>query len=185
ENAPLTIAAAKAITREILKGSPDQDLALCRQLIAAASKAPTTPKAAPPSCRSASRCSPGASAARTPHRPKGAGMQSWWMQLTDSESRLELRDVPLPEPGIGQLLVRLRAAALNRGEFVAGHGLHGKPGSWKAIGGEGAGEVVAIGPQADSFEVGDAVMGRCAGAFSEYALMDAAEAMAKPASLSW
>lgn len=33
ENAPLTIAAAKAITREILKGSPDQDLALCRQLI--------------------------------------------------------------------------------------------------------------------------------------------------------
>src|SRR5690606_5845025 len=29
------------------------------------------------------------------------------------------------------------------------------------------------------------VMGRCAGAFSEYALMDAAEAMAKPASLSW
>jgi NADPH2:quinone reductase len=112
-------------------------------------------------------------------------MQSWWMQLTDSESRLELRDVPLPEPGIGQLLVRLRAAALNRGEFVAGHGLHGKPGSWKAIGGEGAGEVVAIGPQADSFEVGDAVMGRCAGAFSEYALMDAAEAMAKPASLSW
>jgi len=33
ENAPLTVAAGKAITREILKGSPDQDLALCASLI--------------------------------------------------------------------------------------------------------------------------------------------------------
>jgi len=34
-------------------------------------------------------------------------------------------------------------------------------------------------------EAGDRVMGRCAGAFSEYALMDAREAMAMPAKLSW
>jgi enoyl-CoA hydratase len=33
ENAPLTVAAGKAITREILKGSPSQDLALCTSLI--------------------------------------------------------------------------------------------------------------------------------------------------------
>jgi len=33
ENAPLTIQAAKAISREILKGSPEQDLALCASLI--------------------------------------------------------------------------------------------------------------------------------------------------------
>jgi NADPH:quinone reductase-like Zn-dependent oxidoreductase len=39
----------------------------------------------------------------------------------------------------------MRAAALNRGEFLLGHGLHGAPGTWKAIGGEGAGEVVALG----------------------------------------
>jgi hypothetical protein len=39
----------------------------------------------------------------------------------------------------------MHAAALNRGEFVLGHGLHGKAGTWKAIGGEGAGEVVAVG----------------------------------------
>ena len=32
-NAPLTIQAAKAITREILKPSPDLDLDLCTQLI--------------------------------------------------------------------------------------------------------------------------------------------------------
>ena len=35
ENAPLTVAAAKAITREILKPSPDLDMALCESLIRA------------------------------------------------------------------------------------------------------------------------------------------------------
>jgi enoyl-CoA hydratase/carnithine racemase len=33
QNAPITIAAAKAITREILKPSPELDMALCQQLI--------------------------------------------------------------------------------------------------------------------------------------------------------
>ena len=71
-------------------------------------------------------------------------MQSWWMQTTGTTTALELRDVPVPEPGPTQLLVRMHAAALNRGEFVPGHGLHGKAGTWKAIGGEGAGEPPAL-----------------------------------------
>ena len=91
-------------------------------------------------------------------------MQSWWMQMTDTDTVLELRDTPQPEPGPQQLLVRMRAASLNRGEFLLGHGLHGQPGSWKAIGGECAGEVVAAGAQAAGFAPGDRVMGRCAGA---------------------
>ena len=112
-------------------------------------------------------------------------MKSYLMQMTDSATVLEMRDVAQPVPGPQQLLVRMRAAALNRGEFVLGHGLHGAPGSWKAIGGEGAGEVVAVGAGSDRFAVGDRVMGRCAGAFSEFALMDVAEAMAAPQALSW
>ena len=112
-------------------------------------------------------------------------MQSWWMQMTDSATTLERRDAPVPVAGPTQLLVRMRAAALNRGEFLLGHGLHGQPGSWKAIGGEGAGEVVAVGAGARGFRPGDRVMGRCAGAFSELALMEAAEAMAVPLGLSW
>ena len=79
----------------------------------------------------------------------------------------------------------MRAVSLNRGEFLLGHGLHGKPGSWKAIGGEGAGEVVAVGAEVVDFRPGDRVMGRCAAAFSTYALMEAAEAMAVPAGLWW
>lgn len=111
-------------------------------------------------------------------------MQSWWMQMNDTGSVLDLRESPVPVPGPNQLLVRLRAAALNRGEFLHG-GLHGQPGSWKAIGGEGAGEVVSAGAQATGFQPGARVMGRCAGAFSEYALMESAEAMAVPENLSW
>src|SRR6185436_1917132 len=94
-------------------------------------------------------------------------------------------EAPVPEPGPAQMLVRMRAAALNRGEFVAGHGLAGKAGSWKAIGGEGAGEVVSLGTGVAGFKPGDRVMGRCPAAFSEYAVMEAAEAMAAPPSLSW
>ena len=112
-------------------------------------------------------------------------MQSWWMQMTDSATTLEQRDAPAPAAGPKQLLLRMRAAALNRGEFLLGHGLHGQPGSWKAIGGEGAGEVVAVGAEVTGFRPGDRVMGRCAGAFSELALMEAAEAMAVPDGLSW
>ena len=79
----------------------------------------------------------------------------------------------------------MHAAALNRGEFVLGHGLHGKAGTWKAIGGEGAGEVVAVGAEVTGFKPGDRVMGRCAGAFSEYALMEAGRGDGRAAGLSW
>ena len=112
-------------------------------------------------------------------------MQSYWMMMTDEATALELRDVPVPAAGPRQLLVRMRAAALNRGEFLLGHGLHGEPGRWKAIGMEGAGEVVAVGPGVTDFRLGDRVMGRCPGAFAELAVMEAAEAMNVPPALSW
>ena len=112
-------------------------------------------------------------------------MRSWWMQVTSTDTALDLRDTPIPQPGPGQLLVRMHAAALNRGEFIAGHGLHGAAGAWKAIGGEGAGEVFAVGDDVTGFKPGDHVMGRATGAFAEYALMEQAEAIAMPETLSW
>jgi NADPH:quinone reductase-like Zn-dependent oxidoreductase len=111
-------------------------------------------------------------------------MKSWWMMMTHADTVLEQRDVALPEPGPQQLLVRMHAASLNRGEFVSGHGLT-KAGAWKAVGGEGAGEVVAMGGEAAGFNVGDRVMARCQGAFAEYALMDVAEAMRVPDGVPW
>lgn len=112
-------------------------------------------------------------------------MQSYWMQMSGEATLLEMREAEVPKPAVNQLLVRMRSAALNRGEFVSGHGLHGPAGSWKAIGGEGAGEVVAVGAEVTRFRPGDRVMGRCAGAFADYALMEEIEAMAMPSNLSW
>jgi NADPH:quinone reductase len=106
------------------------------------------------------------------------------MQMDGDHATLELRDVPQPVAGKNQIVVRLHAASLNRGEFIAGHGLHGKSGAAKAIGMEGAGEVVALGEGVSNVKLGDRVTGRCPGAFSEYVVMDAREAMHVPANLS-
>ena len=112
-------------------------------------------------------------------------IKAWWMHMDASTTQLQQREVPLPSPGPGQVLVRMHAASLNRGEFLLKHGLHGAAGSWKAIGSEGAGEVVAVAPDVQSLQVGQRVMGRCSGAFAQYALMQASEAMPLPERLSW
>lgn len=91
-------------------------------------------------------------------------------------------DTPIPEPGAGQVLLRMHAAALNRGEFIPG-GLV-KAGAVKPAGMEGSGEVVALGEGVTGLQVGQRVMGRCNGAFAEYALMDAREALPVPDGLS-
>jgi NADPH:quinone reductase-like Zn-dependent oxidoreductase len=111
-------------------------------------------------------------------------MKSYSMQATADQATISLREVDVPEPGPRQLLVRMRAAGLNRGEFIVGHGLT-KAGTVKAIGMEGAGEVAGLGAGVTRFGAGQRVMGRCAGAFSEYALMDEREAIAVPEGVSW
>jgi NADPH:quinone reductase-like Zn-dependent oxidoreductase len=102
-------------------------------------------------------------------------VKAYFLESKEKETRLELRDVPQPQPKDGQVLVMVRAAGLNRGEFIAGHGLTA-PGAAKAAGQEAAGEVVGS---------GERVMGRAAGAFAEYALMDRREAIPVPAGLSF
>jgi NADPH:quinone reductase len=110
-------------------------------------------------------------------------MKSYFLVSDDHGARLELREVAPPAAGPGQVLVKLHAASLNRGEFIHGHGLHAT-GTAKAAGMEGAGEVIALGAGVTTLNIGDKVMGRCPGAFSEYAVMDVREAMPVPKGLS-
>ena len=114
---------------------------------------------------------------------KESKMKSYWMKSDGKSAEIELRDIEQLKPANGQVLLRVRAAALNRGEFILGHGLH-KAGDAKPIGLDAAGEVVACGEGVQNLKVGDRIFGRCTGAFSEFALMDQREAMLMPASLT-
>jgi NADPH:quinone reductase len=102
-------------------------------------------------------------------------MNAWFLSVANGKTALELKDIPNPEPKPDQLLIKVHAASLNRGEFIAGHGLT-QAGAPKRAGTDAAGEVVGT---------GERVMGRCPGAFAEYALMDASDAIAIPSKLSW
>ena len=109
-------------------------------------------------------------------------MKSWFI-ISGKDSAVELRDVPVPKPKAGELLVKVHAAGLNRGEFIAGHGISGA--GAKPAGIEAAGEIVEVGPDVKDFKAGDRVMGRAAHAFSELAMFRASDAMRAPDRLDW
>lgn len=102
-------------------------------------------------------------------------MKAYFLQSAGNTMNLELREVPTPQPGPNQLLVKIHASSLNRGELIAGHGLVAA-GAAKPAGQEAAGVVEAT---------GERVMGRCPGGFAEYGLMDKSDAIPVPANLSW
>jgi NADPH:quinone reductase-like Zn-dependent oxidoreductase len=110
-------------------------------------------------------------------------MKSWFIASGKDSTTLELREVPVPEPKAGELIARVKAAGLNRGEFIAGHGVSGS--APKAAGIEAAGEVVKVGEGVKAFKPGDRVMGRAFHAFSEFAMFRIGDAIHAPAKLTW
>jgi len=109
-------------------------------------------------------------------------MKSYSLRVEGAQAVLQLGEAPQPEPGPGQVLLKMHAAGLNRGEFIPGGLIKG--GASKPAGIEGAGEVVALGDGVSGLQLGQRVMGRCPGAFAEYAVMDAREAMPVPAGMA-
>ena len=117
-----------------------------------------------------------------------ATMKAWFTVPGPDGAKFELRDIPVPEPGAGQVLVRVRAAGVNRGELIRGAALKsGNPAATATrSGGEFAGEIAAVGDGVRGFTAGDRVMGRAAGSYATYvvasprALMRVPDAMSSP-----
>jgi putative PIG3 family NAD(P)H quinone oxidoreductase len=92
---------------------------------------------------------------------------------------------PVPEPGSGEILIRIRAAGVNRPDALQRAGSYAPPpGASDLPGLEAAGEIAAVGPHVDLWKVGDPV---CAllpgGGYAEYALTHQSHALPVPAGM--
>ncbi|HEY4944300.1 MAG TPA: zinc-binding dehydrogenase [Rhizomicrobium sp.] len=83
-------------------------------------------------------------------------------------------EMPTPKPGASDVLVCVRAAALNRVDLAMSRGhVHGGAGGvGHVLGVEWAGEVVEVGAGVENIKPGDRVMCSGAGAFAQFAVAD-------------
>lgn len=86
-------------------------------------------------------------------------LRSWHWDGFGDPGSLTLRRIPVPQPGPGQVLVRLRASSLNRRDLMVAQGI--PVGIALRTGlvplSDGAGEVVALGEGASRFAMGERV----------------------------
>jgi NADPH:quinone reductase len=99
---------------------------------------------------------------------------------------LKATRVPTPKPGPGELLIRVKAAGVNRPDIIQRMGLYPPPpGAPETLGLEVAGEVAATGENVTRWSIGDQV---CAllggGGYAEYCRVDARHALPIPKGLS-
>ncbi len=103
------------------------------------------------------------------------------------------RTVARPDIAADQVLVRVRAAGVDRGTW---HLMTGEPYAMRLFTGlrkpsqpilglDVAGTVVAVGADVARFQPGDEVFGIASGSFAEYAAADEAKLAFKPRRLSW
>jgi NADPH2:quinone reductase len=97
--------------------------------------------------------------------------------------KVDIQDIPAPEAGAGQVLVRVRATGLNRGEINQAREL--RTGPTITAGVEFAGEVAAVGAGVTSWKEGERVMGHGKACQAEYVVADPLALMRVPAKLSW
>lgn len=110
------------------------------------------------------------------------------LPITQDEALLDL-DLPQPEPGPHDLLVKVEAVSVNPVDTKVRRRAEPEAGGAKVLGWDAAGTVVAIGAEVSEFAVGDAVfyagdLGR-PGTNAEYHCVDARIVGRKPASLDW
>lgn len=101
---------------------------------------------------------------------------------------LEIRDVERPVPGMGEVLVRVHATALNRADLLQREGRYPAPAGCPADipGLEVAGEVAARGPGATLWKEGDRVFGVIGGGgYAEYVVTHERTLAGVPSRLTW
>ena len=93
---------------------------------------------------------------------------------------------PVPEPGMGELLIEVAAAGVNRPDLLQRQGHYPvPPGASDLPGLEVAGRVVALGFGAHGFAIGDEVCALLAGGgYAQYAAVPAAQCLPVPKGLS-
>lgn len=100
-------------------------------------------------------------------------MRAIQLRKTGGPEVLTLAELDTPSPGPGQVLVRLGAAGINFIDTYHRSGLYPMPLPF-VPGGEGAGEVVGLGPDVTGVELGDRVGSPSVlGGYAEYALISA------------
>jgi len=108
--------------------------------------------------------------------------------VTIVDGALRWQEHPDPEPGVGEVLVRVRAAGLNSADRLQVKGFYpAPPGSPADIPGlELAGEVAALGPGAERFAVGDRVMALVGGGGqAELCVVHERHLLAVPDGIDW
>ncbi len=100
---------------------------------------------------------------------------------------LQLGETEKPTPAENEILVKVKATALNRADLLQRAGKYPPPkGASKILGLEIAGEVVEIGRNVKSHKIGDEVFGLIGGGgYAEYATIDSQMAISKPKSFSF
>jgi len=111
-------------------------------------------------------------------------MKCYYVDSVNGKTVFEPREAPVPQPKKGEILVRVRAASLNRGEILASISLHAVHEA-RPAGGDCAGEVESVGEGVTAFKKGDRVLGRARGSYAEYAVMSVEQAARAPERLSW
>jgi NADPH2:quinone reductase len=107
---------------------------------------------------------------------------------TIRDGQVLVEEHPDPDPGVGEVLVRVRAAGLNGADMMQRRGLYpAPPGSPQEIPGlELAGEVQALGSGAGRFALGDRVMAIVGGGGqAELAVVHERQLMPVSAALDW
>lgn len=99
---------------------------------------------------------------------------------------LKIEKRPLPQPGPGEILVRVQAAGVNRADIFQRQGKYPPPrGASDVLGLEICGEVAARGPDASRFAIGTPVMALVAsGGYAEYCQVHESNALPVPAGMS-